>query len=429
MILVIDNYDSFTFNLVQALEAAGAEVRVVRNDAIDRRRRRGAWPTTRPRTCAASSISPGPGDPDDAGVSVDAVKVAAERGIPLLGVCLGMQSMAAAYGGVDRPRADARPRRGLRGRPTTAPGLLERDAGRLLGGPLPLAVRRPGDAARRAVRHRDEPRGRRGDGPAPPRRCRWRASSSTPSPCSRPTGRTCWRTSCAWRARARPSRLDAATGSFATAGMAELAARPRRPASVAPTAAAPTPSGRPMSDAVRAALAAIVDGRTLSIDEARLAMGAVMDGEATPVAARGAADGPPDARRDGRGAGGLRDRDARAGAPGRGARGHDRRRRHRRRRLRHVQHLDHVRARRRRDGRARRQARQPGDHVAGRARPTCSTPSASASTTTPTPPAPSLRELGFAFLFAPSLPPGDAPRRPDPPRDRRPDRVQPARAR
>ena len=71
MILVIDNYDSFTFNLVQALQAAGADVRVVRNDAIDRAARSRRWPTTRPRTCAASSSRPGPGDPDDAGVSVD----------------------------------------------------------------------------------------------------------------------------------------------------------------------------------------------------------------------------------------------------------------------------------------------------------------------------------------------------------------------
>ena len=98
MILVIDNYDSFTFNLVQALEAAGATVRVVRNDAIDRSRIEGL------AADAAADlngivISPGPSDPDHAGVSMDAVRVASEREIPLLGVCLGMQSMAQAYGG------------------------------------------------------------------------------------------------------------------------------------------------------------------------------------------------------------------------------------------------------------------------------------------------------------------------------------------
>jgi len=97
VILVIDNYDSFTFNLVQALEAAGAEVRVVRNDAIDRDgvELLAADPDARLRGIV---ISPGPGDPDAAGVSVDTIRVAAERKIPLLGVCLGMQSMAAAYG-------------------------------------------------------------------------------------------------------------------------------------------------------------------------------------------------------------------------------------------------------------------------------------------------------------------------------------------
>ncbi|HEX8024575.1 MAG TPA: aminodeoxychorismate/anthranilate synthase component II [Candidatus Limnocylindrales bacterium] len=97
MILVIDNYDSFTFNLVQALEAAGATVLVRRNDAIDRAgiEALAADPEADLRGIV---ISPGPGDPDDAGVSMDAVRVSAERELPLLGVCLGMQSMAAAYG-------------------------------------------------------------------------------------------------------------------------------------------------------------------------------------------------------------------------------------------------------------------------------------------------------------------------------------------
>jgi len=97
MILVIDNYDSFTFNLVQALEAAGATVRVVRNDAIDRPAIE-ALASDEANDLKGIVISPGPSDPDHAGVSMDAVRVASERGIPLLGVCLGMQSMAQAYG-------------------------------------------------------------------------------------------------------------------------------------------------------------------------------------------------------------------------------------------------------------------------------------------------------------------------------------------
>ena len=97
MILVIDNYDSFTFNLVQALQAAGADVRVVRNDQITADEITGLAgdPAAALRGIV---ISPGPGDPGTAGVSVDTVRIAADRRIPLLGVCLGMQSMGVAYG-------------------------------------------------------------------------------------------------------------------------------------------------------------------------------------------------------------------------------------------------------------------------------------------------------------------------------------------
>jgi para-aminobenzoate synthetase component II len=97
VILVVDNYDSFTFNLVQALQAAGADVKVLRNDAIDRAGLE-AMADDPSNELRGIVISPGPGDPDDAGVSVATIGVAAQREIPLLGVCLGMQSMAAAYG-------------------------------------------------------------------------------------------------------------------------------------------------------------------------------------------------------------------------------------------------------------------------------------------------------------------------------------------
>ena len=97
MILMIDNYDSFTFNLVQALEAAGADVRVLRNDAIDRAGL-DALADDPAAELRGIVVSPGPGDPDSAGVSMDAIRFAVERQIPLLGVCLGMQSMAQALG-------------------------------------------------------------------------------------------------------------------------------------------------------------------------------------------------------------------------------------------------------------------------------------------------------------------------------------------
>ncbi len=97
MILVIDNYDSFTFNLVQALQAAGADVRVMRNDALDKADVE-ALADDPAADLRGIVISPGPGDPDDAGVSMATIEVAADREIPLLGVCLGMQSMAQVFG-------------------------------------------------------------------------------------------------------------------------------------------------------------------------------------------------------------------------------------------------------------------------------------------------------------------------------------------
>ncbi|HNT73425.1 MAG TPA: aminodeoxychorismate/anthranilate synthase component II [Anaerolineae bacterium] len=95
MILVIDNYDSFTYNLVQYLGELGAEMTVRRNDAITLDEIRAMQPS-------AIVISPGPGTPDDGGVSVDIIREF-HATTPILGVCLGHQCIGAAFGGtVDR---------------------------------------------------------------------------------------------------------------------------------------------------------------------------------------------------------------------------------------------------------------------------------------------------------------------------------------
>ena len=92
-VLVIDNYDSFTYNLVQYLGELGAEPEVVRNDAATADELVAARPDR-------VVVSPGPGKPpDDAGVSVDLIPRAAAAGIPVLGVCMGLQSLAHAFGG------------------------------------------------------------------------------------------------------------------------------------------------------------------------------------------------------------------------------------------------------------------------------------------------------------------------------------------
>ncbi len=92
MILVIDNYDSFTYNLVQALCELDGPVIVRRNDAVS---------VHEAMALGASHIviSPGPGRPEDAGITVDVIREAGARGVPVLGVCLGHQAIAVAYGG------------------------------------------------------------------------------------------------------------------------------------------------------------------------------------------------------------------------------------------------------------------------------------------------------------------------------------------
>jgi anthranilate synthase/aminodeoxychorismate synthase-like glutamine amidotransferase len=91
MVLVVDNYDSFTYNLVQYLGELGADVKVVRNDAVT------------PDEIADSGasrivISPGPGRPEDAGITMDTIRRVGHR-TPILGVCLGHQAIGAVFGG------------------------------------------------------------------------------------------------------------------------------------------------------------------------------------------------------------------------------------------------------------------------------------------------------------------------------------------
>ena len=91
-VLLIDNYDSFTYNLVQYLGELGADVEVVRNDAAQ-------VDELLDRDPARVIVSPGPCTPNEAGISGEAIRRFAEHGKPVLGVCLGHQALAAAFGG------------------------------------------------------------------------------------------------------------------------------------------------------------------------------------------------------------------------------------------------------------------------------------------------------------------------------------------
>ena len=125
-ILVIDNYDSFTYNLVQYLGELGAEIDVVRNDVatVDELLARGVDRLV---------ISPGPCTPAEAGISVEAARRFPEAGVPTLGVCLGHQSMVEAFGG-----------RVVRGEPIHGKDAeVEHDGRTLFAGlPKPLTVGR-----------------------------------------------------------------------------------------------------------------------------------------------------------------------------------------------------------------------------------------------------------------------------------------------
>ena len=92
MILVIDNYDSFTFNLVHYLQELGAEVRVERNDALTAREAVGSG-------AKGILLSPGPRTPNEAGITLDTVAACTDAQLPLLGVCLGHQAIGQHFGG------------------------------------------------------------------------------------------------------------------------------------------------------------------------------------------------------------------------------------------------------------------------------------------------------------------------------------------
>jgi len=92
MLLLIDNYDSFTYNLVHYLGELGADVVVKRNDALSTQDALAMNP-------AGILLSPGPCDPDQAGICLELTKAAANAGVPLMGVCLGHQTIGQAFGG------------------------------------------------------------------------------------------------------------------------------------------------------------------------------------------------------------------------------------------------------------------------------------------------------------------------------------------
>jgi anthranilate synthase component 2 len=127
VILVLDNYDSFTFNLVHYLRELGATVAVERNDALGAAEALASG-------AEAFLISPGPGRPEQAGVSLELVAACAEAGRPLLGICLGLQAIAVHFGG--RVERAARPMHG-KASPVTHDG-----SGLFAGLPSPIAAAR-----------------------------------------------------------------------------------------------------------------------------------------------------------------------------------------------------------------------------------------------------------------------------------------------
>ena len=182
-VLVIDNYDSFVYNLVQYLGQLGAEPLVYRNDAIDAATARQLRPD-------GVLVSPGPGRPDGAGASMALIEEFAGA-VPVLGVCLGHQCIGQVFGGqVVRARV-------MHGKTSV---ITHDGRGVFAGLPDPLVATRYHslvvDAGHRAARPRGLrlERGRDRDGPAAPRRWPSRVSSSIRSRSSPTAATACWPT-------------------------------------------------------------------------------------------------------------------------------------------------------------------------------------------------------------------------------------------
>jgi anthranilate synthase component 2 len=126
MILIIDNYDSFTYNLYQVIAAMEKDVRVIRNDQITVEEVQRLNPK-------AIFLSPGPGRPEDAGICMELIKACAPQ-IPIFGVCLGHQAIAAAFGGNVISAGDI-----VHGKPAV---IFHHRAGLFKGMPLPFEAGR-----------------------------------------------------------------------------------------------------------------------------------------------------------------------------------------------------------------------------------------------------------------------------------------------
>ncbi len=248
MILVVDNYDSFTYNLVQLLAALGAEVRVERNDEVSA----GQVVAMEPRGVV---VSPGPGTPAGAGASEEIIAAAAEAGIPVLGVCLGHQAIAEVFGGrvVRAPEP-------IHGKTAD---VLHDGAGVLAGMPRPFTATRyhslvvdpasvpgclevtarTGDGLVMAVQHRSKP---------------------------------------VFGVQFHPESVLTPEGVVVLENFLKLAGEIEA-AEPEPVAAAPVAAAQGASDLVRAAISRAVAGESLSEDEAHEVMGSIMDGEATPA--------------------------------------------------------------------------------------------------------------------------------------------------